>query len=105
MTDTKAFDPVDFAIEELKLVYSGGRVPYRRVAAEYGVTETTLRRRYLAISQPKQLKDIKQQRLTPEQELELVQWINDGTHDGQPPASYLVVEKASSLARTTVGNG
>jgi hypothetical protein len=28
MTDTKAFDPVGFATGELKLMNSGGRIPY-----------------------------------------------------------------------------
>jgi transposase-like protein len=94
---------IDEAIEELNLHEYTGKIPYQAVARKYGVVDTTLRRRHRAETQPWEIKYMHQQLLTPEQEAELIQWINEETKGKQPPARFLVAEKASLLAGRDVG--
>jgi hypothetical protein len=72
-------DPIEKAIEDLKSQTLKGRIPYTKTAEKYGVVPTTLRRRYLAETKPRKLKNLQQQLLTPEQEKELVKWIKQET--------------------------
>jgi hypothetical protein len=95
---------MDEAIEELNSGDYFGRVPYRRIAAKYGVAETTLRRRFLGIGTSQEVKNIEQQRLTPQQERDLIKWIGEETQGHQPPGRYLVAQKASLMAGEEVGN-
>jgi hypothetical protein len=96
-------DPIEKAIEDLKSQTLKGRIPYTKTAEKYGVVPTTLRRRYLAETKPRELKNLQQQLLTPEQEKELVKWIKQETQGHQPPARSLVASKASLLAGRDVG--
>ena len=105
MAEIDAVNAIDYAVEESRLLDTGGRILYTRVAVEYGIVATTLRRRYLTQCRPVQLKSMNQQRLTPEQGLMLLQWMENKAHAGKPPASYLIAKKTSSLAGDKVGNG
>ena len=96
---------IDEALEDLESREYSGRIPYARVARKYGVVASTLRRRHLAETEPRSVKNSKQQLLTPEQEYELVRWINKETQGHQPPGQLLVADKASSLAGRRVGVG
>jgi transposase-like protein len=64
---------MDEAIEELNSYEYTGKIPYQAVAQKHGVVDTTLRRRYLAKNEPREVKHLQQQLLTPEQEVELIQ--------------------------------
>lgn len=97
--------PIETALAELDSLSSDGRFTYTDVAKRHGVERSTLRRRHQAITEPRTVKVMKQQQLTPEQELELVSWINDETKAGMPPLGGLVREKASLLAGKEVGEG
>jgi hypothetical protein len=96
---------MDKAIEELNSHDYSGKIPYQFVAQKYGLVDTTLRRRYRAEIEPREVKYLRQQLLTPEQEVELTEWINDKTQGKKPPDRYLVAEKASLLAGRDVGVG
>jgi hypothetical protein len=96
---------MDETIEELNSGDYSGRAPYRRIAARYGSAETTLRRRFLGIGTSLEVKNIEQQRLTPQQQRDLIKWIGEETQGHQPPGRYLVAQKASLLAGEEVGNG
>jgi hypothetical protein len=96
---------IDKALEDLESCDYPGRIPYAQVARKYGVVPSTLRRRHLAETQPRSVKNTRQQLLTPEQEYELIRWINEETQGHQPPGRFLVANKASLLAGRPVGNG
>jgi hypothetical protein len=93
------------AIEELDSRHHRGKISYQKVAQKYGVQDTTLRRRYLGQNEAREVKHLRQQLLTPEQEAELIEWINNETQGKQPPAAPLVAQKASILAGRDAGNG
>ena len=63
--------PIETALAELDSLSSYGRFTYTDVAKRHGVERSTLRRRHQAITEPCTVKVMKQQQLTPEQELEL----------------------------------
>lgn len=92
-------------IEELNSGNHRDEIPYQAVALKYGVADTALRRRYLGINEPREVKHLWQQLLTPEQEAVPVAWINDEKQGMQPPNSPLVAQKAPILAGRAVGNG
>jgi hypothetical protein len=93
------------AIEELNSRNSKERISYKKVAQNYGVVASTLRRRFLAQTEPREVKHLRQLLLTPEQEAELIRWINDETRGKQPPAGPLIASQAAILAGKDVGNG
>jgi hypothetical protein len=95
--------PIDKALKDLKSRAYTGQIPYTQVALKHGVVASTLRRRHLAETQPRSLQNVQQQLLTPEQEQELVRWIDKETQGHQPPGRFLVKHKASLLAGKPVG--
>jgi hypothetical protein len=95
--------PIDKALEDLESRAYTGRIPYTQIALKYGVVASTLRRRHIAETQPRSLRNVQQQLLTPEQEQELVRWIDEETQGHQPPGRLLVKQKASLLAGKPVG--
>jgi transposase-like protein len=64
--------PIDKALEDLESREYPGRISYAFFARKHGVVASTLRRRHLAETQPRSLRNVQQQLLTPEQEQELV---------------------------------
>jgi transposase-like protein len=64
--------PIDEALEEIESRVFTGQIPYTQIALKHGVVATTLRRRHLGKTQPCSLRNVQQQLLTPEQEIELV---------------------------------
>jgi hypothetical protein len=96
---------IDEALEDLRSHNLHGQIPYQRVAEKHGVVASTLRRRFLAKTESREVKHLRQQLLTPEQEAVLIQWVNNETQGRQPPAAPLVAQKASILAGKDVGNG
>jgi hypothetical protein len=95
---------IDKAIELLNSREFSGKIPYQAVARKYGVVDTTLRRRHRAETQPREISYMRKQLLTPEQEVELIGWINQETKGKQPPSQLLVAEKAGLLAGKPVGH-
>jgi hypothetical protein len=97
-------NPIEQAIEELNSHDYPGKTSYQAMAGEYGVVDTTLRRRRRAETQPREVKYRQQQLLTPEQENELVKWIDSEMQGKQPPAARLVASRAEILAGKPVGS-
>ena len=95
---------IDEALADIESRNHPKRVPYTQIAQKYGVVASTLRRRHLAETRPRKLKHLHQQLLTPEQEQELIKWINEETQGHQPPGRSLVADKASLLAGRPVGS-
>ena len=94
---------MDSAIAELNSREFRGRIPYKEIAKKHGVVDTTLRRRHRAETETVEVQHLRQQLLTPEQEVELIRYINQETKGKQPPGRFLVRDKAALLAGKPVG--
>lgn len=91
--------PIDKAVEDIKLQEPGEQLSYRKVAAKHGVDRSTLARRCKGIQAPMAAKAINQQKLSPQQELELVRYIEDLTKRGLPPTREMIRNFASHVAK------
>jgi len=92
-------DPKEFAIQSAIADYNSGVFTSLRKAAErYGIAESTLRGRRRG-QQPHAIAHQQQQRLTPEQEAFLIDWILDEDSRAQPPSHARVREMATRILR------
>jgi hypothetical protein len=69
--------PIDKAIEDLKLHKPGEQRSLKEISEKYGVDRSTLGRRAKGLTSSKTDGYAKQQNLSPQQELELVSYIED----------------------------
>jgi hypothetical protein len=90
--------PIDAAIEEIKSLAPGEKFSYRKIAEKYGVERTTFARRHQAKNQPRSVKNIQQRAVTPEQEQELILYINKQCEARIPILQHNVQGWASTLA-------
>jgi hypothetical protein len=97
--------PIDEAIAEIKSHESGEDLLYTEVAAKYNVSRTTLSRRCRGVQGSIQAREIKKQKLSPQQELELVEYINKLTGQGLQPTRSMVQNFAAQVAKDHVGDG
>ena len=88
------------AIESLK---PGEKLSYRKIAAEYHCSRTTLARRHQGISASRDTKAQNQQALHPQQEQELLRYIERLTRQGLPPIRPMIRRFASSIAGKELG--
>ncbi|KAF1954869.1 hypothetical protein CC80DRAFT_448593, partial [Byssothecium circinans] len=68
-------DLINAAIEEINSLESGETFSYKEIAKKHGVVRSTLTRRHQAITVPHTSKIANQQKITPQQEIELVSYI------------------------------
>ena len=87
------------AIEYIESRELGEDISYTQVASQYGVNRSTLSRRHRRVTEPRNVKDSKQQKLSPQQELELVQYIVKLTKQGLPPTMEMISNFSSEVAR------
>jgi hypothetical protein len=66
-------DPYQAAIDEIELLGLGEDFSYTEIATRHGLDRSALSQRHQGKTQPRQVKNFRQQKLTPEQEIELVQ--------------------------------
>ena len=76
-----------------------------KVANLHGVDRSTLSRRFNGVTNPAKVKHQKQQLLTPQQEKDLVRYINQLTEIGIPPTVAMVRNFARDIAGKRPGNG
>ncbi|PVH91218.1 hypothetical protein DM02DRAFT_478523, partial [Periconia macrospinosa] len=88
-------DPIQAAITDIESLKSGEPFSYTAFATKYGVVRSTLIRRHRGITRPQQVKNSDQQKLTLEQELELVQYIKGLTERHLPPTREMIRNFAS----------
>ncbi|USP74402.1 hypothetical protein yc1106_01676 [Curvularia clavata] len=90
-------DPKELAIQNAIADLNSGIFTSRRKAAKwYGISESTIRGRQQG-QQPHATAHQQQQRLTPEQETFLVDWILDEDSRAQPPSHLRVREMATRI--------
>ncbi|KAF1955401.1 hypothetical protein CC80DRAFT_365265, partial [Byssothecium circinans] len=67
--------PIDDVIEAMKSQEPGEQLSYRKYAQKFNVDRTTLARRCKGSQQSVEAPEVKRQKLSPQQELELVEYI------------------------------
>lgn len=92
---------LELAIADLE---SQDKPSYRATAKKYGVSDVTLRRRFLGTqTSPATASSLYRQRLSAAQETALVAQINRLTDRGIPPTSQMVKNMAEEMIQDTLG--
>jgi predicted HicB family RNase H-like nuclease len=92
-------DAINAAIEAIELREPDASFSYRAVAKQFGVDRTTLSQRHRGAQQTVAAKHEEQQLLNPQQEAELVVYIERCTERGLPPTREMVQNFASAVAK------
>jgi hypothetical protein len=87
--------PIDNAIAAIELLEPGEHYSYREVACRFTVLYTTLTRRHKGRQEPREAKDTSQLALSPQQEAELVPYIEDLTKRALPLTRAMIKNFAS----------
>jgi hypothetical protein len=90
--------PIDNAIAAIERLGPGEHFSYRKVAEEYNIQHSTLRRRYQGLCAPRAGEAQNRQKLSPQQELQLVQYIEDLTERGLPPTRAMIRNLGGDVA-------
>jgi hypothetical protein len=91
-------DPILDAIAAIDSAEPGEQLSYRAAADIFKVNRETLRRRHKGFQGPRAGVGPNQQNLNPQQELELVRYINEITEQGLPPTRTMIQNFASAVA-------
>jgi hypothetical protein len=91
-------DPIQAAIEDIENLEPGEQFSYTKIAAKYGVVRSTLTRRHQGQTSSERDKNFNQQKLNPQQELELVRYIKNLTKQGLPPTREMIRNFSSEVA-------
>jgi hypothetical protein len=92
-------DAINAAINAIESREPGASFSYRAVAQQFGVDRTTLSRRHRGASNSVAAKAEEQQLLSPQQESELVVYIEKCTERGLPPTREMVRNFASAVGK------
>ena len=95
-------DPIQAAIEEIESLEPGEHYSYTAIAAKHNVVRSTLTRRHQGLATTASVKNFNQQNLNPQQELELVRYIEKLTKQGLPPIRDIVKNFGSIVAQKEV---
>jgi DNA-binding transcriptional regulator YhcF (GntR family) len=98
-------DPIQAALADLESQEPGEKLSYRKLAAKHGVSYSTLARRAKGIQGLIATKAVNQRKLSPQQEMELVRYIESLTKRGLPPTREMIRNFASQIAKGPVGEG
>ena len=89
---------LEAAIKDAEAANAAGELVYQKIADKHGVDRSTLSRNHRRVSGSVEQKNINQQHLTPEEEAELVAYIDDLTEQHLPPTREMIQSFASSIA-------
>ncbi|KAL5400226.1 hypothetical protein PMIN03_013118 [Paraphaeosphaeria minitans] len=95
-------DLIQAAIDEIESRESGEEFLYTEVATKYGINRSTLSRRHRGITATRAATANNQQKLSPQQEQELVQYIKGLTERHLPPTREMIQNFASTIAKEPV---
>jgi DNA-binding transcriptional regulator YhcF (GntR family) len=93
------------ALAAIESLQPGEQFSYRQIAAQYHCNQTTLARRHKAISVSRENEAQNQQALYPQQEQELVRYIERLTGQGLPPTQPIIRRFASQIAKKELKKG
>jgi hypothetical protein len=88
-------DPIQAAIAAFESEELGKDTSYRKIAAKYNVDRVTLARRHQGSQAPRQAEGFNRRALNPQQERELVVYIEGLTKQGLPPTREMIQNFAS----------
>ncbi|KAF2832717.1 hypothetical protein CC86DRAFT_425334 [Ophiobolus disseminans] len=91
--------PIEAALAAIASLEPGESFSYKQVAQQYGCNRTTLARRHQGVSSLCSTKAADQQALYPQQEQELLQYINRLTERGLPPTRAMIRRFGSDIAK------
>jgi hypothetical protein len=97
--------PIDDAIADFDLREPGDNFTLKTIAERYGVDRSTLGRRCKRLTGSRQDGYAQQQKLNPQQEEGLVDYIAALTARGLPPTRAMIQNFASNIAKQHVGRG
>ena len=93
---------IEAALAAIDSLEPGESINYTKIASNYQVDRSTLARRHQAISTPRIVKAINQRKLSPQQEQELIRYIEKLTQRGLPPTRPMIQNFAACIAKTSV---
>ncbi|UPX11670.1 uncharacterized protein EKO05_0002264 [Ascochyta rabiei] len=93
---------IDKALTAINALKPGDKLVYQTFATKFGVNRLTLSWRHKRVQHAQETKDINQQRLTPQQEMELVKYIELLTSRHLPPTQEIIQNFASPIAQNLV---
>jgi hypothetical protein len=90
------------ALAECDTFASRDEIPWSKIAEKHGVVRSTLTRKWRGETRSREAESIARQKLTPQQEEELVQYIEELTARYIPPTREMIQNFASSVAQEPV---
>jgi hypothetical protein len=90
------------ALAECNTFISEDEIPWSKIAQKHGVVRSTLTRTWRGETRSREEQAIAQQKLTPQQEEELVQYIEELTARHIPPTREMIANFASAVAQEPV---
>jgi hypothetical protein len=94
--------PIDDALAAIEVQGPEEKLVYQRIADQYGVDRSTLARRHKRVQVSQEVKQSSQQKLTPQQEAELVKDIEELTAHWIPPTREVIRTFALAVAKEPV---
>jgi hypothetical protein len=94
--------PIDDALAAIEAQGPEEKFVYQRIADQYGVDRSTLARRHKRVQVSQEVKHSSQQKLTPQQEAELVKYIEELNARWIPPTREMIRNFASAVAKEPV---
>ena len=95
-------DPIQAAIEAIDSREPGEHFTYKEYAEKFNIDRSTLSRRHRGQTSSIDVKKINQQKLSPQQELELIRYIEGLTKRGLPPTREMIRNFSSEIAQEPV---
>jgi hypothetical protein len=94
--------PIDDAVAAIKLLEDGEHFTYQAIANQFGVNRVTLSQRHQGCQRLREAKEADQQCLSPQQEHELVLYIEALPKRGLPPTREMIQNFASDVIKQRV---
>jgi hypothetical protein len=95
--------PIEAALAAIEALEPSEKLIYAQIARKYSVAVSTLSQRHRGVSSSRAIKAQNQQALHPQQEQELLRYIERLTRQGLPPTRPMIRRFASSIARKELG--
>jgi hypothetical protein len=94
---------IEAALAAIEALEPSEKLIYAQITRKYGVAVSTLSQRHRGVSSSRAIKAQNQQALHPQQEQELLRYIERLTRQGLPPTRPMIRRFASSIARKELG--
>jgi len=100
--NSTAMSPIKEALVEIESLEPGEQFTYTQIANKHGINRSTLSRRHRSVTASRAAIAAEQQKLTPQQEIELVKYIEGLTKRHLPPTRKMIQNFASAIAKEPV---